>query len=306
MKNFCESDIFQRCPHDPENPWSQVSKDLIRDSSISFECRGLLIYLLSMKDGWVINTKQLINHASEFAGKDKIYSIINEAIKAGYLMRREFLVNGLKRYSYLLSEFPKFKKCLLYPENPDAENPDSKEELKEKKKKKYIKEIKPPPSPDRSTLSADADVNLFFASLLLEKIKKIKPNFIGKITPKWLKNTEAILKLRSPEKLRKIIDWVSESQFWQGVILSPANLLCHLDRIEIQMVGKKTPESKSEENKKFAQAIKEKFPNNNDFDVYPDHVGFKFGPNKYVALNYSENGFEEQMKNNLRKMKIFL
>jgi len=119
---------IQRCPHDGENPYAQISRDLIRDTSISPECRWMIIYLLSMKDGWNINIQQIINHLNGFAGRDKVYAIINEAIESGYMQRIVTKKGNLKQEtSYVISETPKFKKILRhpdfqYPESRDPEN----------------------------------------------------------------------------------------------------------------------------------------------------------------------------------------
>lgn len=129
-----EETSIQRCPHDKENPYAMLARDLLRDETISFACRGFLAYLLSMKDGWRINFKQLVTHAKATCGRDKVRSILDEALEAGYMMREEFLApSGLQRCRYFISEKPKFKKCLPRTENPyagnqEAENTYAKEE----------------------------------------------------------------------------------------------------------------------------------------------------------------------------------
>lgn len=155
MPNIPQEDnnTIQRCPHDKENPYSMVSRDLIRDETISPECRWLIIYLLSMKDGWKINVEQIKSHVKPFMGKDRLHKIINEAITAGYMMREEWQQvlrrpNGayqgsLKRVRYFISETPKFKKSLLHPPFPDAEDqgPDKTDDKEiTSKKNEHIKE----------------------------------------------------------------------------------------------------------------------------------------------------------------------
>lgn len=144
-----ENPTIQRCPHDEENPYLQVSRALIRDNRISLECRGLIIYLLANKDNWKIYVKKLIADFKGQMGKNKIYDLLNEAIDAGYMMREEFLVNCLARVRYFVSESAKFKtsekskerKSLsIYPlpenrdpGNQDPENRDAKERIIDKK-----------------------------------------------------------------------------------------------------------------------------------------------------------------------------
>lgn len=109
-------DTIQHCPHDAAHPYAMVAISLIRDPSISPNCRWLIIYLLSNQKGWVIKIPQIAAHVKEFLGRDAVYELINEAIEAGYMMRHEYTVNNLKRYKYFVSEQPKFKKILRHPE----------------------------------------------------------------------------------------------------------------------------------------------------------------------------------------------
>ena len=106
------SPTIQRCPHDRQNPYLQVNRELARDNSISFECRGLLLYLLSHKDGWVISIAQIAQHVTGIHGRDKIRSIFKEAMDAGYIYQEHYIEDGLKRFRYFVLEFPILKKSL--------------------------------------------------------------------------------------------------------------------------------------------------------------------------------------------------
>lgn len=111
-------DTIQRCPHDKENPYTMVSTALIRDASLSPECRWLLIYLLSNAPGWKIKVKQVAHHVKGHIGRDRVRDLFNEACDAGY-MRKEHVFGN---YKYYISETPKFKKCLQSPENQGTDN----------------------------------------------------------------------------------------------------------------------------------------------------------------------------------------
>ncbi len=119
---------IERCPHDKENPYLQVNRELIRDKSISPACRWLIIYLLANKDGWRINAKQLVEYCKPYHGRVKVYSLLKEAMEGGYLKREEYLEKNMTRIRYFLSEFPKFKKCFRRAKNWHAEKGHSKEE----------------------------------------------------------------------------------------------------------------------------------------------------------------------------------
>ena len=107
---------IQRCPHDEENPYAQISNELIRDKSLSPNARWLAIYLLSNKDNWQISVQQIITHLDPHMKRKKVYAIIDELIEAGY-MKRQQEKDGkhFKRVTYYISERPKFKKCLPRP-----------------------------------------------------------------------------------------------------------------------------------------------------------------------------------------------
>jgi len=159
-----DADTIQRCSHDETNRFSIISNALIRDESISPECRWLIIYLLSNKENWKINISQIINHVKKHMGRDKVYAIVDEAIEAGYIKREEIQrknKNGgsLKGFRYLLSENPKFKKFYRHPENQDTGdqhpgNPHIKNTIP---KKDYPEEELSPPIPPLSEDSANAD-----------------------------------------------------------------------------------------------------------------------------------------------------
>lgn len=141
--NSQDHSTIERCPHDAQNPYAQISRNLIRDASISPECRWLLIYLLSNSDGWSIKPKQIYAHLKGFIGKDKVYDLLNEGVDAGYIKRESYIEKNLKRYRYYLSETPKFKKSFRCPGfqdtgRQDTENTDTLK--KEHPKKDNIKE----------------------------------------------------------------------------------------------------------------------------------------------------------------------
>ena len=109
ISDFQESYI-ERSKHDKENPYTMIRNDLIRDNSITPNCRAILIYILSHDKNWKIYTSQLIKSFSPHIGRDLMYAILDEAIKAGYLKRETFFVNNLKRYFYVISEERRFAK----------------------------------------------------------------------------------------------------------------------------------------------------------------------------------------------------
>jgi hypothetical protein len=141
-----------RCPHDAQNPYTMIRTEINRDSSISPACRWLITYLLSNKESFVINIKQIINHIKPFMGRDKVYKIVNEAINAGYICREELKRPNpkggmLKYYNYIISEIPKFKKFYRctddqYPGKTYAKEIPISNKIEKEKNYKKEKEVK--------------------------------------------------------------------------------------------------------------------------------------------------------------------
>lgn len=181
--NHNENIFIQRCPHDEENPYTMIRNDLIRDMSISPDCRWLIIYLLSNKAGWKIRIQQVINHVKQHMGKNQVYKLFEEAINAGYIKREDRIVKNPKGGSlksgvmYFVSETPKFKKC--YRRSNDREAGDRDAENGEHKNKhpeegtsqEGINTPIAPSSEATSVASANAEVGVSSSS---EKSKKIK------------------------------------------------------------------------------------------------------------------------------------
>lgn len=99
-----------------------LDKRISEDSLLSWEARGLLIYLLGKPDNWRINVAHLVSEGS--AGRDKVYRMINELIDRGYC-RRVKGVGGFG-FDYFIYEKPMrndLQKQAPYPGNPYPENP---------------------------------------------------------------------------------------------------------------------------------------------------------------------------------------
>lgn len=121
--NASDLSTIERCPHDSEHPYLQVSKALIRDQSLSASASFLIIYLLCNADKWKIKIGTLIKQLSGRLGREAIRSCIAEAVESGYMKREEYLEGGLKRVRYYLSEFPRFKKMFAEDGFPATGNP---------------------------------------------------------------------------------------------------------------------------------------------------------------------------------------
>src|SRR5271157_2753898 len=99
-----------RSPHDRQNPYVMVNKDLINDQSISPGCNRLLVWLLSKPDDWEIRTSNLCHEFKAWFGRKKILSLLQEAIAAGYMKREDILERGRRiDCIYYVAESPIYR-----------------------------------------------------------------------------------------------------------------------------------------------------------------------------------------------------
>ncbi len=201
-------ETIEKCPYDPEHPYTMIRNDLIRDNSISPDCRMMLIMLLSNVKNWRINIKGIQTQIGNHWGKEKILKLVKEAIEAGYMIRYTITDKNLIRYKYRVSETTKFKNINRNTENPDIEklnkffrcqdfqdpeirtpeNPTAKEETKEEETKKenlFVVDgsVKPPPLHEIKFKGKDAKENSINESDVLAYGIRAKKNWrIDEIT----------------------------------------------------------------------------------------------------------------------------
>jgi hypothetical protein len=68
----------------PDIGWTTISQTVF-DADLSGEALGILCYLLSRPDSWVVRTAHLQKKFRR--GPDKIRTLINEIISAGFIQR---------------------------------------------------------------------------------------------------------------------------------------------------------------------------------------------------------------------------
>jgi hypothetical protein len=275
-----EFDTIQRCPHDQDNNYTMLSNDLIRDNSISLNCRMVLICLLSNKNTWSISISQLQIQHKEYLGRDALYGVINEAIKAGYIKREEYIVKGLKRYKYYLSERPKFKKSLPCPEIPYTADQDTKEVIY--KEKIYISNnppLTPPslPSPPKERISLRSEEEDFFIHKILENEERLEKKEKVRLTKNY-----------SEAQVKKALE-ISKTQVIKSSLMGLLiNILNNPDQWQ------QKPEDKPVAKKSFKEQIFDRFKKGeryNGFEFTGDDIGPGFlHPNGIhcYGLNWKE------------------
>jgi hypothetical protein len=100
-----KSQTIIRAKHDTNNPYFMMQRDTAQDERLSWESRGMLCYLLSKPDNWAIQVIDL----TQQCGKGKVYRIITELKKSGYIENRIRQRNSRGKWEwtpYILHESP--------------------------------------------------------------------------------------------------------------------------------------------------------------------------------------------------------
>jgi hypothetical protein len=278
-----EDDAFDNISLDQVDPVFQftvVPNALVRDKTISPNCRWLIIYLLSNKPGWTIKSRQLWEHTKGFIGRDGIRKVLNEAINSGYIRRDVVLKTTpkgkLRGYSYVVASTPKFKKVLREPENqgPDDQEPENQgtkellsQEILSLSTKSSLKvpaepiaakaaemDSVPPPKPKREKPEFAPKVREL-GTQMINSMTQIKADYIPpkNLTP-FLHEVDFMLRLdkRDPQKAIDIFNWTLGDSFWADKMFrpNPAKYLREkFDQFEMKMKAKP---SEPKRERKFA------------------------------------------------------
>jgi len=101
-----KKETMNRAAHDRENPYAQISKSMLHDKCISPKSKGVLCYLLSLPNNWIVHPRQVAESLG--VGKDQIYWVIDELIREGYATKQT--IKGEKgQFDWVKYEFYEFK-----------------------------------------------------------------------------------------------------------------------------------------------------------------------------------------------------
>lgn len=120
-----------RTPKDGSRPYFAVSRATAQDKSLSYEARGLLLYLLSKPSDW----KVVINDLTiSGCGRNKVYRILKELIDKRYIVREavrnedgtfiEFVYRVYEEPAPEDAQTAELEGEHPFPQNPEMDNPE--------------------------------------------------------------------------------------------------------------------------------------------------------------------------------------
>jgi hypothetical protein len=108
-----------------KNNFTIIPNEPLQRSDISWKAKGLLCYLLSLPESWVLYKTELQNHSTD--GRDSTTTGFDELVNIGYIEVEEVREKGrFKGFNYLVHSEPKTenpKTDLPKTENPKTEKP---------------------------------------------------------------------------------------------------------------------------------------------------------------------------------------
>lgn len=94
-----------RIAKNPENPYVMIDRRLIENKALSWKAKGLLAYLLSRPDDWVVRFRDLVNRSPD--GAHVVRVAMNELKKAGHVKVTQEREGGrVKQWTYTVYESP--------------------------------------------------------------------------------------------------------------------------------------------------------------------------------------------------------
>jgi|ERR1700679_118820 len=254
-QNFIELD-----QDDITSNFTIIPNALIRDKNLSPDCCYLIIFLLSNRRDWRINTAQLTKVFKGRMGREKLYNLLREAIEAGYI-NREITKNGNRYdgFKYTVASTPKFKKCLPHTGFQEAgiqdvENQHTKEDYLERKPSIRNKtSLKVPKEPDKPKPEISKEAKQL-GDWMKEAIKQTAPDVNFNFKEDLYISCDSLIKKSgwTAKQLYEVFIKGLKSDFWKAHLLkaNPAHYLSFKDRY----VTIREQNNKSEPQRKFAAA----------------------------------------------------
>lgn len=129
---------------DKKDNFTTIDNAYLQNKKLSFKAKGIMTYILSLPDDWVIYIDQLIKTSKD--GEGSFRSGLDELIKAGYIKRYPIIEKGqiVAWQTEVYENIGDTKENKLLGKNPNVEKRDVENTEKEKKKPKNTKNTAKP------------------------------------------------------------------------------------------------------------------------------------------------------------------
>lgn len=107
-----------------ENPFVMIDHRPLNDDNLSWQAKGLLAYLLSKPDNWIVIVADLVKRATN--GRDSVNSILKELEQKGYIERIKIRDPETGQFSHqetIVYEVPQERLLQKASVKPETENP---------------------------------------------------------------------------------------------------------------------------------------------------------------------------------------
>lgn len=239
-----------RKAHNKENPYAQISREMLQNANMSFAARGLLSYLLSLPGDWEISLKHLTSQSN--LKKQGIRTLIKELENNRYIKR------GAKRVEK--GQFNGWEFTVYEEPYEDSKNvsvmaldrstvvpiigkvaPTKEIEYNKINNNINKSEVKKEPEAKASLASEEAH---FCSKYLFNKLKERREDRKEPDFKKWALEMDLILRIdkKTQEKVLKVLDWLfgTENKF---IVNSPGSLRKKFENICDHMAIPKTQNS---------------------------------------------------------------
>lgn len=256
---------IRRAPR-PESGYTLIRDGVLRDTALSYRARGVLGAILSRPDNWETDSETLAKEGTE--GRDAIRTALRELEAARYIQRHKVQdEKGLWATVTMVFDTPQdLSSAPTAPKTdsqapvtgnpspetgnqaPDNQPSDSQAlrrttEKDNQKTSKSEMESSTAPSPDDAPRSEVVELCEHLAAKITANGNR--PPTIGK---RWYRACRLLIDVdqRTPDQIRRAIDWCQADAFWSANILSMQKLRekydtlrLHAQRSDVPTLGRR-------------------------------------------------------------------
>lgn len=73
--------------HKRVDPFVRIDLAIAENKRLTYQARGMMLYLLSKPEGWIVRMRDLINESP--VGEEAVQAIVKELEKEGYIVRHK-------------------------------------------------------------------------------------------------------------------------------------------------------------------------------------------------------------------------